>query len=189
MSDWKKAYSEILSSYVGMYKEARGNLELRNEILAEVKGKILEHEPLHSVELPQNLRVAIWMEWLSQLDPEEQQDEIAIIQQILTLAFTEKNKEDAGEGENAREEKARPTKAGDYKKAFRAFTAAQLVFKEEMDSYDRERRDTKDHKTIGQRTGIVQQWWESLSDDRKAEAGRAAEKWNKLGAPKETHDS
>ncbi|KAI6132441.1 hypothetical protein EDD16DRAFT_1699580 [Pisolithus croceorrhizus] len=95
MSDWKQAYSEILSSYVGMYKEVRGNLELRNEILAEVKGKILEHEPLHSVELPQNLRVAIWMEWLSQLDPEDQQDEIAIIQQILTLAFTGKSKEDA----------------------------------------------------------------------------------------------
>ncbi|KAI6118044.1 hypothetical protein F5141DRAFT_1211873 [Pisolithus sp. B1] len=57
MSDWKKAYSEILYSYVGMYKEARGNLELRNEILAEVKGKILEHEPLHSAELPHNLRV------------------------------------------------------------------------------------------------------------------------------------
>ncbi|KAI6096194.1 hypothetical protein F5141DRAFT_1206012 [Pisolithus sp. B1] len=167
----------------GMYKEARGNLELRNEILAEVKGKILEHEPLHSVELPQNLRVAILMEWLSQLDPEDQQDEIAIIQQILTLAFTGKNKEDVGEGEKAREEKARPTKAGDYKKAFTAFTAAQLVFKEEMDSYDRERWDTKDHKTIGQRTRIVQQWWESLSDDRKAEAGRAAEKWNKKNLP------
>ncbi|KAI6125608.1 hypothetical protein EDD16DRAFT_1517081 [Pisolithus croceorrhizus] len=167
-----------------MYKGARGNLELRNEILAEVKGKILEHEPLHFVELPKNLRV-----WLSQLDPEDQQDEIAIIQQILTLAFTGKSKEDAGEGENAREEKARPTKTGDYKKAFTAFTAAQWVFKEEMDSYDRERRDTKDPKTIGQRSRIVQQWWESLSDDRKAEAGRAAEKWNKLGAPKETHDS
>ncbi|KAI6166492.1 hypothetical protein EDD17DRAFT_1752630 [Pisolithus thermaeus] len=103
--------------------------------------------------------------------------------------FAKKSKEDAGEGENAREEKARPTKARDYKKAFTAFTAAQQVFKEEMDSYDRERRDTKDPKTIGQRTRIVQQWWESLSDDRKAEAGRAAEKWNKLGAPKETHDS
>ncbi|KAI6117943.1 hypothetical protein F5141DRAFT_1263235 [Pisolithus sp. B1] len=131
---------------------------------------------------------AIQMEWLSQLDPEDWEDEIAIIQKILALAFTGKNKEDAGEGENAREEKARPTKAGDYKKAFTAFTAAQWVFKEEMDSYDRERRDTNDHKTIGQRTRIVQQWWESLSDDQKAEAGRAVEKWNKLGAPKETHD-
>ncbi|KAI6127052.1 hypothetical protein F5141DRAFT_1210356 [Pisolithus sp. B1] len=48
--------------------------------------------------------------------------------------------------------------------------------------------DTKDPKTIGQRSRIVQQWWESLSDDRKAEAGRVAEKWNKLGAPKQTHD-
>ncbi|KAI6167644.1 hypothetical protein EDD17DRAFT_1750998 [Pisolithus thermaeus] len=171
MSDWKQAYSEILSSYVGMYKEAKGNLELRNEILAEVKGKILEHEPLHSVELPQNLRVAIQMEWLSQLDPEDWQDEIAIIQHILTLAFTGKNKEDAGEGENAREEKARPTKAGDYKKPFTAFTAAQQVFKEEMDSYDRERRDTKDPKTIGKRTRIVQQWWESLLMTGKQKLG------------------
>ncbi|KAI5986004.1 hypothetical protein EDC04DRAFT_2615234 [Pisolithus marmoratus] len=57
-----------------------------------------------------------------------------------------------------------------------------------MDAYDRERRDTKDPKTIGQRNRIIQQWWESVSDDRKAEAGRAAEKWNKLGAPRETHD-
>ncbi|KAI6097097.1 hypothetical protein F5141DRAFT_1205735 [Pisolithus sp. B1] len=177
MSDWKQAYSEILSSYVGMYKEARGNLELRNEILAEVKGKILEHEPLHSVELPQNLGVVRPL--FIMLDRSEQ-DEIAIIQQILTLAFTGKNKEDVGEGEKAREEKARPTKAGDYKMAFTAFTAAQRVFKEEMDSYDRQRRDTKDCKTIGQRTRIVQQWWESFSDDRKAEAGRAVEKWNKL---------
>ncbi|KAI6094077.1 hypothetical protein EV401DRAFT_1896503 [Pisolithus croceorrhizus] len=180
MGLWNDFAKKARLMFQGMYKEARGNLELRNEILAEVKGKILEHEPLHFVELPPNLRVAIQMEWLSQLDPEDQQDEIAIIQQILTLAFTGKSKEDAGGGENAREEKARPTKAGDYKKAFTAFTAAQQVFKEEMDSYDRERRDTKDPKTIGQRTRIVQQWWESLSDDRKAEAGRAAEKWNKL---------
>ncbi|KAI6138728.1 hypothetical protein EDD17DRAFT_1770887 [Pisolithus thermaeus] len=91
MSDWKQAYSEILSSYAGMCKEARGNLELRNEILAEVEGKILQHEPLHSVELPHNLRVAIRMEWLSQLDPEDQDDEIAIIQWVLALAFTGKN--------------------------------------------------------------------------------------------------
>ncbi|KAI6014703.1 hypothetical protein EDC04DRAFT_2608941 [Pisolithus marmoratus] len=62
------------------------------------------------------------------------------------------------------------------------------LFKDDLDLYDRERRDTKDPKTIGQRTKIVQKWWESLSDDRKAEAGRAVEKWNKLGAPKETHD-
>ncbi|KAI6160115.1 hypothetical protein EDD17DRAFT_1761663 [Pisolithus thermaeus] len=81
-----------------------------------------------------------------------------------------------------------PPRLGTTKEAFTAFTAAQWVFKEEMDSYDRERRDTKDLKTIGQRTRIFQKWWESLSDDRKAEAGRAAEKWNKLGAPKETHD-
>ncbi|KAI6127047.1 hypothetical protein F5141DRAFT_1200686 [Pisolithus sp. B1] len=189
MGLWNDFAKKARLMFQGMYKEARGNLELRNEIQAEVKGKILEHESLHSVELPQNLRVAIQMEWLSQLDPEDQEDEIAMIQQILTHAFTGKNKEDVGEGENAREEKARPTKTGDHKKAFTAFTAAQWVFKEEMDSYDRERRDTKDPKTIGQRSRIVQQWRESLSDDRKAEAGRAAEKWNKLGAPKETHDS
>ncbi|KAI6115868.1 hypothetical protein F5141DRAFT_1212455 [Pisolithus sp. B1] len=111
-----------LKSCPGMYKEARGNLELRNEILAEVKGKILQHEPLHSVELLHNLRVAISMLWLSQLDPEDQDDEIAIIQQILALAFTGKNKEDTGEGENAGEEKARPTKAGDCHAPFQSFS-------------------------------------------------------------------
>ncbi|KAI5992062.1 hypothetical protein EDC04DRAFT_2613711 [Pisolithus marmoratus] len=67
------------------------------------------------------------------------------------LSVAEKRKEDAGEGEH-----------------------------DDMDAYDRERRDTKDPKTIGQRTKIVQQWWESLSEDREAEAWRAAEKWNKL---------
>ncbi|KAI6098644.1 hypothetical protein EDD16DRAFT_1527144 [Pisolithus croceorrhizus] len=36
-----------------------------------------------------------------------------------------------------------------------------------MDTYDRERRDTKDSKTIGKRTKVVQQWWESLSNDQK----------------------
>ncbi|KAI6039281.1 hypothetical protein EDC04DRAFT_2603270 [Pisolithus marmoratus] len=76
------------------------------------------------------------------------------------------------EGEDAREEKACPTKAGDYKKAFTAFTVAQRIFKEEMDAYDRERWDTKDPKTIGQRNRIFQQWWESVSDERKAGAGR-----------------
>ncbi|KAI6137002.1 hypothetical protein F5141DRAFT_1059930 [Pisolithus sp. B1] len=145
-----------------MYKEARGNLELRNEILAEVKGKILEHEPLHSVELPHNLRV---------------------VRPLFIMLDRSENKEDTGEGENAREEKARATKAGDYKKVFTAFTAAQQVFKEEIDAYDRERRDTKDPKTIGKRTKIVQQWWESLSNDQKLEAGRAAEKYWRKNLP------
>ncbi|KAI6100064.1 hypothetical protein EDD16DRAFT_1526617 [Pisolithus croceorrhizus] len=45
-------------------------------------------------------------------------------------------------------------------------------------TYDRERRDTKDPKTIGKRTMTVQQWWESLSNDQKLEAGRAAERKN-----------
>ncbi|KAI6040547.1 hypothetical protein EDC04DRAFT_2602337 [Pisolithus marmoratus] len=178
MSDWKEVYSEILSSYVGRYKEARGNSQLRNEILAEVKLEILKHEPEDSVGLPPHLRVAIWRVFLSHLDPEDQDDEIAIIQHIL--AATRKSWADSCEGEDAREEKAHPTKAGDYKKAFTIFSAAQRIFKEEMDAYDRERRDTKDPKTIGQRNRIIQQWWESVSDERKAEAGRAAEKWNKL---------
>ncbi|KAI5998480.1 hypothetical protein EDC04DRAFT_2909293 [Pisolithus marmoratus] len=129
---------------------------------------------------------SIWRVFLPHLDPEDQDDEIAIIQHIL--AVTRKSWAESCEGEDAREEKAHPTKAGDYKKAFMAFTAAQRIFKEEMDAYDRERRDTKDPKTIGQRNRIIQQWWESVSDERKAEAGRAAEKQNKLGAPKETHD-
>ncbi|KAI6100762.1 hypothetical protein EDD16DRAFT_1526248 [Pisolithus croceorrhizus] len=197
MSDWKQVYSGILSSHAGKYKEARGNLvlehinlpciagprystllsssqstevayslfqhlELRNEILAEVK--------------------AIRMEYLHQLDPQDQEQDIAVMQHIL--AATGKRQEDTGDGEDAREEQALPTKVGDYKKGFTAFTAAQWIFKKEMDSYDRERRDIKDPKIIGQRIRIVQQWWESLCDDREAEAeaeaGRAAEKWNKL---------
>ncbi|KAI6014206.1 hypothetical protein EDC04DRAFT_2953937 [Pisolithus marmoratus] len=186
MSDWKEVYSEILSSYVGRYKEARGNSQLRNEILAEVKLEILKHEPEDSVGLPPHLRVAIWRVFLSHLDLEDQDDEIAIMQHIL--AVTRKSWAESCEGEDAMEEKAHPAKAGDYKKAFMAFTVAQRIFKQEMDAYDRERRDTKDPKTIGKRNRIIQQWWESVSDERKAEAGRAAEKWNKLGAPKETHD-
>ncbi|KAI6016258.1 hypothetical protein EDC04DRAFT_2608526 [Pisolithus marmoratus] len=178
MSDWKEVYSEILSSYVGRYKEARGNTQLRNEILAEVKSEILQHDPEDSVGFPPHLRVAIRRVFLPYLDPKDQDDEIAIIQYIL--AVTRKSWAESCEGEDAREEKAHPTKAGDYKKAFMAFTAAQRIFKEEMDAYDRERRDTKDPKTIGQRNRIIQQWWESVSDERKAEAGRAAEKWNKL---------
>ncbi|KAI5998350.1 hypothetical protein F5J12DRAFT_895546 [Pisolithus orientalis] len=102
---------------------------------------------------------------------------------------SEKRKEETGGGEDAREERMRPLKAGDYRKPFTKFTAGQWLFKEDMDAYDRERRDTKDPKTIGQRTKIIQQWWESVSNDKKAEAGRAAEKWNKLGAPKGTHES
>ncbi|KAI6040689.1 hypothetical protein EDC04DRAFT_2602292 [Pisolithus marmoratus] len=186
MSDWKEVYFEILSSYVGRYKEARGNSQLRNEILAEVKLEILKHEPEDSVGLPPHLRVAIRRVFLPHLDPEDQDDEIDIIQHIL--AVTRKSWAESCEGEDAREEKAHPTKAGDYKKAFTAFTVVQGIFKEEMDAYDRERRDTKDPKTIGQRNRIIQQCWEFVSEERKAEAGRAVEKWNKLGAPKETHD-
>ncbi|KAI6015714.1 hypothetical protein EDC04DRAFT_2608660 [Pisolithus marmoratus] len=166
MSDWKEVYSEILSSYV--------------------KSEILKHEPEDSVGLPPHLRVAIRTVFLPHLDLEDQDDEIAIIQHIL--AVTRKSWAESCEDEDARE-KACPTKAGDYKKAFTAFTAVQKIFKEEIDAYDRERRDTKDPKTIGQRNRIIQQWWESVSDERKAETGRAAEKWNKLGAPKETHNS
>ncbi|KIK13641.1 hypothetical protein PISMIDRAFT_17845 [Pisolithus microcarpus 441] len=140
MSDWKQVYSEILSSYVGRYKEARGNSQLRNEILAEVKSEILQHEPEDSVALPPQLRVAISRVFLPHLDPEDQDEEIDIMQHIL--AVTKKSLEDGCEGEDAREEKAHPTKAGDYKKAFMTFTAAQKIFKEEMDAYDRERRDT-----------------------------------------------
>ncbi|KAI6009102.1 hypothetical protein EDC04DRAFT_2906775 [Pisolithus marmoratus] len=141
----------------------------------------------HQQPPPQPSFKAIRREFLPHLDPKDQDDEIAIIQHIL--AVTRKSWEESCEGEDAREEKAHPTKAGDYKKAFTPFTAAQRIFKEEMDAYDRERRDTKDLKTIGQRNRTIQQWWESVSDERKAEAGRAVEKWNKLGAPKETHDS
>ncbi|KAI6105233.1 hypothetical protein EDD16DRAFT_1524337 [Pisolithus croceorrhizus] len=177
MYDWKQVYSEILS-YVGRHKEARGNSQLRNEIL--------QHEPKDSVALPQHLRVAIRMVFLPRLDPEDQDDEIAIMQHIV--AVTRKNQEDGCDGEDAREEKAHPTKAGDYKKAFTPFTATQRIFKDETDAYDRERRDTKNPKTRGQRNRIIQQWWESAPDKRKAEARRAAEKWNKLGAPKGTHD-
>ncbi|KAI6137271.1 hypothetical protein F5141DRAFT_1060132 [Pisolithus sp. B1] len=157
MSDWKQVYSGILSSHAGKYKEARGNSELRNEILAEVKVKILQHELLESVDLPHNLRVAIRMEYLPQLDPQDQEEEIAVMQHIL--AATGKRQE-----------------------------ILVRIFKEEVDSYDRERRDTKDQKTIGQRTRIVQQWWESLSDDRKAEAGRAAEKYRRKNLPTMARD-
>ncbi|KAI5985405.1 hypothetical protein EDC04DRAFT_2615393 [Pisolithus marmoratus] len=153
MSDCTEVYSEILSSYAGKYKDARGNSELRNELLAE----------------------AIRRVFLPGLDPEDQDDEIAVMQHIL--AVSGKRVEDPGEGEDAREEQARPTKAGDYKKAFVASTAAQKLFKDKMDAYDRERWDTKDPKTIGKRTKIVQEWWESLSDDKKAEAGR----WQESG--------
>ncbi|KAI6101699.1 hypothetical protein EDD16DRAFT_1525810 [Pisolithus croceorrhizus] len=187
MGLWSDFAKKARLMFLGKYQEARGNSELRNEILAEVKAKILQHELLESVDLPCNLRVAIRMEYLHQLDPQDQEEEIAVMQHIL--AATGKRQEDTGEGEDAREEQARPTKAGAYNEGFMAFISAQQIFKEEMDSYDRERRDTKDQKTIGQRTRIVQQWWEPLSDDRKAETGRAAEKWNKLGAPKQTHDS
>nr|KAI6041713.1 hypothetical protein EDC04DRAFT_2601497 [Pisolithus marmoratus] len=104
------------------------------------------------------------------------------------LAVSGKRVEDPGEDEDAREEQARPTKAGDYKKAFVASTAAQKLFKDKMDAYDREMQDTKDPKTIGKRTKIVQEWLESLSDDKKAEAGRVAEKYQRKNLPSMARD-
>ncbi|KAI6039279.1 hypothetical protein EDC04DRAFT_2895359 [Pisolithus marmoratus] len=91
MSDWKEVYSEILSSYVGRYKEARGNSQLRNEILGEVKLEILKHEPEDSVGLPPHLRVALRMVFLPHLDPKDWDDEIAIIQHILAVTSIRKN--------------------------------------------------------------------------------------------------
>ena len=90
--------------------------------------------------------------------------------------------------EDDQEKKARPTKAGDYRKPFTPFSTAQKLFKEDMDAFDREKRDTTDPKTIGQRTKIVQEWWGSLFKDKKGQAAQASDKWNKLGAPKEMHE-
>ncbi|KAI6094266.1 hypothetical protein EV401DRAFT_1896361 [Pisolithus croceorrhizus] len=104
----------------------------------------------------EQIYMATRMVFFPHLDPEDQDDEIAIMQHIL--AVTRKSWEDGCDGEDAREEKAHPTKAGDYKKAFTPSTATQRIFKDEMDAYDRERRDTKDPKTIGQRNRITQQW-------------------------------
>ncbi|KAI6110237.1 hypothetical protein EDD17DRAFT_1512581 [Pisolithus thermaeus] len=95
MSDWNQVYSGILSSHAGKHKEAKGNSKLRNEILAEVKVKILQRELLESVDLPCNLRVATRMEYLHQLDPQDQEEEIAVMQHIL--AATGKRWEDTGE--------------------------------------------------------------------------------------------
>ena len=57
-----------------------------------------------------------------------------------------------------------------------------------MYTFDREKRHTKDPKTIGQWNKIVQEWWRFLSEDKRSEATRASERWNKLDAPKETHE-
>ncbi|KAI6037746.1 hypothetical protein EDC04DRAFT_2604526 [Pisolithus marmoratus] len=114
MSDWKQVYSEILSSHVGRYKEARGNSQLRNEMLAEVKAEILQHEPEDSVGFPAWFRVVIRREFLPHLDPEDQDDEIAIIQHVL--AVTRKSWADSCEGEDAREEKACPIRLGTTKR-------------------------------------------------------------------------
>ncbi|KAI5996082.1 hypothetical protein EDC04DRAFT_2612855 [Pisolithus marmoratus] len=167
---WSDFDKKARLMFQGQYKEARGNSELQNEILAEVKSEILQQAAPGSVTLPNNLRVAIRRVFLLELDPEDQDDEENIIQHILSVS--EKRKEDAGEGEHVREERERPTKAGDYRKPFTAFTCGQRLFKDDLNLYDGERRDTKDPKTIGQRTKTVQKWWESLSDDRKAEAMR-----------------
>ncbi|KAI6007522.1 hypothetical protein F5J12DRAFT_892403 [Pisolithus orientalis] len=188
MADWSAVYSDLLSSYVEQYTDAQGNPDLRAQILADVKSQILQQASSGSVELPQNLRVAIRRVFLQELDPEDRDDEEHTIESILAATDKRKEQPGTGEDEDAREERIRPTKAGNYRKPFTDFTASQQLFKEDMDAYDRERRDTKDPKTIGQRTKIIQQWWESLADDKKAEAGRAASKWNKLGAPKETHE-
>ncbi|KAI6046297.1 hypothetical protein EDC04DRAFT_2887981 [Pisolithus marmoratus] len=91
MANWSETYSDLLASYVGQYKDARGNSDLRTEILSEMKSKILQHPPSASVVLPKNLRVAIRREFLPELDPEDQDDEENIIKYILEV--TDKRKE------------------------------------------------------------------------------------------------
>ncbi|KAI6036707.1 hypothetical protein BKA83DRAFT_4120397 [Pisolithus microcarpus] len=94
----------------GTYKEARGNSQLRNEIL--------QHEPEDT---------GIRRVFFPHLDPEDQDDEITIMQHIPDV--TRKSWEDTCKGEDARE-KARATKAGDYKKAFMAFTVESGSWKD-----------------------------------------------------------
>ncbi|KAI6040066.1 hypothetical protein EDC04DRAFT_2602804 [Pisolithus marmoratus] len=153
MADWSEAYSTILVILFRAVQRARGNSELRNEILAEVKSEILQQGSSGSVALPSNLRVAIRRVFLPELDPEDCDDEENIIQHILLLL--RRGKKILGRVRMPGRKGQGQPRLGTRNHS-PAFTCGQRLFKDDMDAYDRARRDTKDPKTIGQRTKIVQ---------------------------------
>lgn len=84
-----------------------------------------------------------------------------------------------------REAKARPTNAGQYRKVWDAYGAAQRLFANEVNMVDEESRDKKDKKSLGKRTVAIRKWFDELPKSKMEEAQVAAEKWNSKGAPNE----
>lgn len=93
--------------------------------------------------------------------------------------------EEGGEDMTAeeREAAARPTDAGAYWKEWDPFRVAQRLFVDEVADVDHRCRDTKDKKSIGDRTRAVRKWFNELPRSKVEQAEKAAAKWNSEGAP------
>lgn len=113
------------------------------------------------------------------LNAEDQKDEAALIQEI------EERAEQLQSTAEEREAVARPTAAGDFVNPWTAFRAAQRLFKDEFDTFDKQNRDSSDKQSLGKRTQNVNTWFDALPNQKKVEAENAAKKWNDMGAGKE----
>ena len=82
-----------------------------------------------------------------------------------------------------REAAARPDDAGDYRKLFDAFTAAQRLWSSEVAEIDSACRDKLNKNTMGNRTTAIRKWYNELPKSKMEEAEKAAAKWNALGCP------
>ena len=99
----------------------------------------------------------------------------------------ETKKKDRKVSAKEHEADARPQKAGDYRKPWDAFRAACRLFKDELNALDKSSRDAADKSTFGKRTRTAHVWFEGLPKEKKREAELATDKWNREGAPKQSH--
>ncbi|KIK80775.1 hypothetical protein PAXRUDRAFT_15601 [Paxillus rubicundulus Ve08.2h10] len=125
------------------------------------------------------MRLAIWKVFLDGLDTEDQEDEAALIQQV------EDWQEQLQSTTEEHEAVARLTAAGEFVNPWMPFCAAQRLFKDKFDTFDKKNHDSSDKQSLGKRTQNVNVWFDALSNQKRVEAENAAKKWNDMGAEKE----
>ncbi|KIJ58464.1 hypothetical protein HYDPIDRAFT_34167 [Hydnomerulius pinastri MD-312] len=181
MAEWSQVLASILEDHKSDFMDAKDDPDMHAKILKTCRDKILDTPQANnpSIILPDCLRMAICQFWLPDLDLEDRAMEQAQID--AAELHTTQHQISAEE----REAVARPTQAGDYVKPWDAFRAAQRLFKDKFSAVNKTTRDVTDKKMLRQRTKTANEWWTSLSKEKKQEAEATAKKWNDTGADKE----
>ncbi|KIK79539.1 hypothetical protein PAXRUDRAFT_16281 [Paxillus rubicundulus Ve08.2h10] len=181
MADWTQVFSGILDSHLKAFVEAKGDALLHTTIVKNCRNEILATLQANnsSIILPDHMRLAIQKVFLDVLDTEDQEDEAALIQQV------EDQQEQLQSTTEEREAAAHPTTAGEFVNPWTPFRAAQRLFKDEFDTFNKKNRNSSDKQSLGKRTQNVNVWFDALSNQKNVEAENAVKKWNDMGAGKE----